>query len=53
MAWNPRAYSIVLNVLTTADEIAACEAAIPATQVQTADPFPKPSGQFRPLKGRG
>ena len=48
-----RSYSAVLRVLADADEIAASEAAIAATQQQPEEAFPEPSGQFRPLQGRG
>lgn len=50
---DSRSYSATFKVLTTNDDIAASEAAIVATQTQPSEPFPKPSGLFRPIPGRG
>lgn len=50
---DTRNYGLKLKVLASASEIAACEQAITATQQQPADPYPAPSGIFRPLQGRG
>lgn len=47
-----RSYGARLKVLVDAGEIAASEAAITTTQAQPAEPFPKPSGHFRPITGR-
>lgn len=48
-----RNYGAVFQVLTDTAEIAASEARISATQAQPADPYPVPSGHFRPIPGRG
>ena len=50
---DTRSYGAVFQVLTDTADIAASEARISATQVQPADPYPAPSGHFRPIPGRG
>ncbi|MEO6299876.1 MAG: aldose 1-epimerase family protein [Paracoccaceae bacterium] len=52
-AQEARTYDTRFRVLDGAAEIAETAARIAAIARQPADDFPKPSGQFRPLTGRG
>jgi hypothetical protein len=48
-----RSYDSIFRILDGADAIAAAEASISAIARQPTDDYPHPSGQFRPLMGRG
>jgi hypothetical protein len=50
---DSRRYDTTFRVLDGASAIAATEARIRAIARQPADDYPSPSGQFRPLTGRG
>ena len=45
-----RRYDTVLSILPDAEAIAAAEAAIVGAARQPADPYPRPSYNFRPLR---
>ncbi|MEO8242482.1 MAG: aldose 1-epimerase family protein [bacterium] len=48
-----RDYNSTFRILDGADDIAAAETRITAIARQPQDDYPQPSGQFRPLTGRG
>ena len=50
---DSRSYDTTFAILDGAAEIADAEARISAIARQPQDDFPKPSGRFRPLTGRG